>query len=158
MPTHSVDFPRAINDTGYREEMTTTETEEIKKRPIRSFVLRQGRLTPAQQRALDTGMPQFGVTYSAQPLNLNQLFGRADSLKILEIGFGMGETTAHIAQSHPEWDFLGIEVHTPGVGSLLKQVGEVRTNLYAGRPRVVLAAKLFAAGSKLLASGKRGGT
>lgn len=104
--------------------MTTTETEDIKKRPIRSFVLRQGRLTPAQQRALDAGMPQFGVAYSTQPLHLDQLFGRADSLKILEIGFGMGETTTHIAQSHPEWDFLGIEVHTPGVGSLLKQVGE----------------------------------
>src|SRR3546814_7442115 len=102
--------------------MTTTETEDIKKRPIRSFVLRQGRLTPAQQRALDAGMPQFGVAYSVQPLDMDQLFGRAENLKILEIGFGMGETTAHIAQNHPEWDFLGIEVHTPGMGSLLKQV------------------------------------
>lgn len=103
---------------------TNTENKELKKRHIRSFVLRQGRLTPAQERALETGMPQFGVPYSAQPLNLNDLFGRSDSTKILEIGFGMGETTAQIAQNHPEWDFLGIEVHTPGVGSLLKQIAE----------------------------------
>jgi tRNA (guanine-N7-)-methyltransferase len=104
--------------------MTTKENEDIKKRPIRSFVLRQGRLTTAQERALETGMPQFGIAYAPQLLDLNVAFGRTDSRKILEIGFGMGETTAHIAAQHPEWDILGIEVHTPGVGSLLKQIGE----------------------------------
>jgi tRNA (guanine-N7-)-methyltransferase len=98
--------------------------EDIKKRPIRSFVLRQGRLTPAQERAIETGMPLFGIAYARQLLDLDEIFGRADSLKILEIGFGMGETTAYIAEHHPEWDILGIEVHTPGVGSLLKQVSE----------------------------------
>lgn len=102
----------------------TTENEEITKRPIRSFVLRQGRLTPAQERALETGMPRFGIPFAQQPLNLADIFGRADSAKILEIGFGMGETTAHIAEHHAQWDILGIEVHTPGVGSLLKQVSE----------------------------------
>lgn len=104
--------------------MTTEENDNIKKRPIRSFVLRQGRLTVAQERALETGMPQFGIVYAPQALDLNEIFGRTDSRKILEIGFGMGETTAHIAGQHPEWDILGIEVHTPGVGSLLKQVSE----------------------------------
>ncbi len=69
-------------------------------------------------------MPKFGIAYALQPLDLNAAFGRSESRKILEIGFGMGETTAHIAQQHPEWDILGIEVHTPGVGSLLKQVSE----------------------------------
>ena len=98
------------------------QSEQPKHRPIRSFVLRQGRLTAAQQRALDEGMPRFGVPYAPQPLDLAALFGRADSPKIVEIGFGMGETTAAIAQAQPERDFLGIEVHTPGVGSLLKQV------------------------------------
>jgi len=102
----------------------TTENEEIKRRPIRSFVLRQGRLTTAQERALETEMPRFGITSSQERLDLYEVFGRADSAKILEIGFGMGETTAHIAEQHPEWDILGIEVHTPGVGSLLKQVSE----------------------------------
>lgn len=101
-------------------------TEDLKKRPIRSFVLRQGRLTDAQQRAIDNGMPKYGVSYASEPLDLNALFGRAESPKILEIGFGMGETTARIAQSLPERDFLGIEVHTPGVGSLLKQMDELQ--------------------------------
>jgi tRNA (guanine-N7-)-methyltransferase len=98
------------------------ETEQLKNRPIRSFVLRQGRLTPAQQRAIDDAMPVYGVTYESKILDLDTLFGRSDSAKIVEIGFGMGETTAKIAQSQPERDFLGLEVHTPGVGSLLKQV------------------------------------
>lgn len=101
-------------------------TEDLKKRPIRSFVLRQGRLTGAQQRAIDSGMPKYGVSYVPELLDLNALFGRAESPKILEIGFGMGETTARIAQSLPERDFLGIEVHTPGVGSLLKQMDELQ--------------------------------
>jgi len=102
----------------------TTENEDIKKRPIRSFVLRQGRLTAAQERALETGMPLFGIPFVQQPIGLDEVFGGAVSRKILEIGFGMGETTAHIAENHPDWDILGIEVHTPGVGSLLKQVSE----------------------------------
>jgi tRNA (guanine-N7-)-methyltransferase len=106
-------------------EDKTQQQEQLRNRPIRSFVLRQGRLTDAQQRAIDAGMPVFGVAYKPQPLNLEALFGRAESPKILEIGFGMGETTARIAQSQPERDFLGIEVHTPGVGSLLKQIGEL---------------------------------
>lgn len=104
--------------------------DQLRNRPIRSFVLRQGRLTDAQQRALDNGMPLFGVPYGETPLDLATLFGRVDSLKILEIGFGMGESTAKIAQSQPERDFLGVEVHTPGVGSLLKQIQETGlTNL-----------------------------
>lgn len=104
--------------------------QDLKHRPIRSFVLRQGRLTPAQQKALDTLLPTFGVPYAPDKIDLNQVFGRENSLKILEIGFGMGETTARIAQGMPERDFLGVEVHTPGVGSLLKQIGELGlTNL-----------------------------
>lgn len=101
--------------------------EDTKKRPIRSFVLRQGRLTDAQQRAIDSGMPVFGLAYAGQCLDLNQLFGR-EAPKILEVGFGMGETTTSIAQSHPQQDFLGIEVHTPGVGSLLRQIQELGLN------------------------------
>ncbi len=98
--------------------------DEPKHRAIRSFVLRQGRLTKGQERALETLLPVFGVPYAPQLLELSDTFGRQDSLKILEIGFGMGETTAHIAKAMPERDFLGVEVHTPGVGGLLKLVGE----------------------------------
>jgi len=97
--------------------------DDLKNRPIRSFVLRQGRLTVAQQRAIDSLLPVFGIGYEPARINLNQAFGR-DAKKVLEIGFGMGETTATIAEGMPETDFLGVEVHTPGVGSLLKQIGE----------------------------------
>ena len=90
-------------------------------RAIRSFVLRQGRVSNAQQRAHDTLLPQFGIPYATEVLELGRVFGRA-APKVLEIGFGMGETTAVIAAQHPENDYLGIEVHTPGVGSLLKTI------------------------------------
>ena len=99
-----------------------TQPDGVKPR-IRSFVLRAGRVGPGQARALAELGPQFVLPYQAQPLDLESLFGRAAS-KILEIGFGMGEGMADIAQAHPENDYLGIEVHTPGVGALLKQLGE----------------------------------
>ena len=88
---------------------------------IRSYVLRQGHLSPAQQRAVDTLMPRYGIAYAAAPLDLTQAFGRA-APKILEIGFGMGDTTATIAKANPENDYLALEVHTPGVGNLLKLI------------------------------------
>jgi len=92
-------------------------------RAIRSFVLRQGRVSNAQQRAHDTLLPRYGIPYSQHIVDLDQVFGRS-APKILEIGFGMGETTAEIAANHPENDYLGIEVHTPGVGGLLKRIAE----------------------------------
>ena len=91
-------------------------------RHIRSFVLRQGRVSNAQQRAHDDLLPVYGIPYAPQRIDLDAAFGRR-APKILEIGFGMGETTASIAAAHPENDYLGIEVHTPGVGSLLKEIG-----------------------------------
>ena len=88
---------------------------------IRSFVRRQGRVSPAQQRAVETLLPRFGIPYAVQPLDLTQAFGRT-APKILEIGFGMGDSTATIALAHPENDYLCLEVHTPGVGNLLKLI------------------------------------
>ncbi len=90
-------------------------------RPIRSFVLRQGRLSPAQARALDELLPRFGVPFAPVEVDFAALFGRRAPV-VLEIGFGMGETTARIAEAHPQHDFLGVEVHAPGVGALLKEV------------------------------------
>jgi tRNA (guanine-N7-)-methyltransferase len=90
-------------------------------RPIRSFVLRQGRMSRAQRRAHETLLAHFGLPYASQRLDLAAAFGR-DAPTILEIGFGMGETTALVAQAHPEINYLGVEVHAPGVGSLLKQI------------------------------------
>lgn len=95
------------------------------RRSIRSYVLRQGRISNAQRRAHTELLPAFGIAFSPTPLDLDAAFGRA-APKILEIGFGMGETTAAIAQQHPECDYLGVEVHTPGVGSLLARVAELR--------------------------------
>jgi tRNA (guanine-N7-)-methyltransferase len=95
--------------------------EHLSTRPIRSFVLRQGRVSNAQQRHYDEGLPRWGIPYAAAPLDLTATFGRA-APKILEIGCGMGETTASIAAAHPESDYIGIEVHAPGVGSLLKEI------------------------------------
>src|SRR3989338_1369311 len=100
------------------QPMTDTE---LKNRHIRSYVLRQGRVSPAQQRACDTLLPRFGIPYAAQPLDLDQAFGHA-AQKILEISFGMGDSTATIALAHPENDYLALEVHTPGVGNLLKLI------------------------------------
>ncbi len=95
--------------------------EDAIHRPVRSFVLRQGRVSNAQQRYYDEGMPRFGLPYAAAPLDLDTVFGRS-APKFLEIGCGMGETTAAIAAAHPHNDYLGIEVHAPGVGSLLKEI------------------------------------
>ena len=91
--------------------------------PIRSFMLRQGRVSNAQRRAVATLLSVYGIAYAPGVLDFERLFGRR-APTILEIGFGMGETTAHIAQAHPENNYLGIEVHTPGVGSLLKRIAE----------------------------------
>ncbi len=107
-----------------RAMIETTENEDLKSRRIRSFVLRQGRLTKGQAHALETGWPNYGVEYGLQRLDLKKLFSRADSKKILEIGFGMGDATAKIAQTLPDCDFVAVEVHTPGVGSLLKLIHE----------------------------------
>jgi tRNA (guanine-N7-)-methyltransferase len=96
-----------------------------RQRTIRSFVLRQGRFSPAQQRAYESLLPRFGIAFAAAPLDLNRVFGRT-SPKILEIGFGMGDTTAAIAKARPGDDFLAIEVHSPGVGSLLKLIEQER--------------------------------
>ena len=101
------------------------DIEALITRRIRSFVLRQGRVTKGQERALETQWPKYGVEYGLQGIDLNTLFGRSESKKILEIGFGMGETTAKIAQTLPDCDFLAAEVHTPGVGALLKLIEEL---------------------------------
>jgi tRNA (guanine-N7-)-methyltransferase len=108
--------------------MSELRTEGAR-RPIRSFVLRAGRMGPGQARALAELGPRYLLPYRPEALNLDAVFGRA-APKVLEIGFGMGETTARIAAEHPDIDYLGVEVHTPGVGALLKRIGELNlTNL-----------------------------
>lgn len=111
-----------MSDTQYPTDTLSTAHIE-QRRGIKSFVLRQSHMTPAQQRAIDQGWPHFGVDFQAAPLDLDTLFQRPHA-KILEIGFGMGAATAEIAARLPEKDFLAIDVHGPGVGNLLKLIQE----------------------------------
>lgn len=90
-------------------------------RRIRSYVLRGGRIGSGQQRALRVLAPRFVLPYRDAPLELPEVFGRRAPL-VLEIGFGMGASTAAIAAATPEVDFLGVEVHAPGVGALLQRL------------------------------------
>ena len=116
------------SDGATRAGMPVDDPEaRFSSRSIRSFVLRQGRMSAAQHRYLEQEMPRIGIPYRIAPIDLNQAFGR-DAPKIVEIGFGMGETTAKIAAARPEHDFLGIEVHGPGVGNLCKLVAEQGLN------------------------------
>lgn len=87
-------------------------------RRIRSFVRRAGRMTASQQRALEELWPRFGLEYAPKPLDLDAVFGRA-APRVLEIGFGNGETLVAQAADAPEHDFLGVEVHEPGIGHCL---------------------------------------
>jgi len=105
--------------------MTTPEPDvpTSPRRPIRSFVLRTGRMGTGQMRALETLSPLYVLPYLAEPLDAANAFGREAPL-ILEIGFGMGDATAAIAKARPNDNFLGVEVHTPGVGALLKHIDE----------------------------------
>jgi tRNA (guanine-N7-)-methyltransferase len=90
-------------------------------RPIRSFVRREGRITEAQKRALEELLPRYGVEPGGAPLDFVALFGRAAPVH-LEIGFGNGEALAAMALAHPQNNYLGIEVHRPGVGVLLRRL------------------------------------
>ena len=102
---------------------------EFPHRPIRSFVVRAGRMGPGQVRALAELGPRFVLPYAAQRIDFDAAFGRP-APRVLEIGFGMGDATARIAQALPGTDFIGVEVHAPGVGALLKRIGELGlTNL-----------------------------
>ena len=96
-------------------EVALPAHKQQRKRTIRSFVKRAGRMTPAQGRALRELWPNYGIAYSEEPLDLDSVFGRA-APRVLEIGFGNGETLVEQASADPASDYIGIEVHEPGVG------------------------------------------
>jgi tRNA (guanine-N7-)-methyltransferase len=99
------------------------EARAGRSRRIRSFVVRAGRIGPGQARALATLAPRFVLPFSATPVDFAATFGRAAPL-VVEIGFGMGSATAAVAVASPQLNFLGIEVHPPGVGALLQRIDE----------------------------------
>ena len=103
-------------------------------RTVRSYVRRESRITPAQMRALGELWPRYGIAEGVVPLDWPVVFGRSAPV-ILEIGFGNGETLATTAAAHPEKNYLGIEVHRPGAGGLLRRIEEQNLN----NVRVMLA-------------------
>jgi tRNA (guanine-N7-)-methyltransferase len=113
----------AIEPADLTAESGAGEDNPLAKRPIRSFVLRQGRVSSAQLRYLDDMMPKVGIAYRPEALDFAATFGR-EAPTVFEIGFGMGETSAKIATARPDTNFIEVEVHTPGVGSLCKLVAE----------------------------------
>lgn len=94
-----------------------------RRRRIRSYVRREGRITPSQARALRELWPRYGIECQAEALDLDVAFGRScTGQRVLEVGFGNGEVLAHLAGEYPQNDYLGIEVHRPGVGHLLLEI------------------------------------
>ena len=114
LPDMSADDPTAVDPSS---------SNEPPRRAVRSFVLRAGRMGTGQQRALEDLGPRYVLPYQAAVLDAPAVFGRSAPL-VLEIGFGMGAATAEIAARRADTDFIGVEVHTPGVGALLKRIGE----------------------------------
>lgn len=104
--------------------MTEQNKEDIKKRPIRSYILRQGRITAAQNKAIRENFQKHAVIFENKLTNFSDLFKNKNSELILEIGFGMGTSTAEIAKSNLNKNYIAIEVHSPGVGNLLKLIQE----------------------------------
>jgi tRNA (guanine-N7-)-methyltransferase len=108
--------------------MTEQNKEDVKKRPIRSYILRQGRITAAQTKAIQDNFQKHAVNFENKIINFGDIFKNKNSDLILEIGFGMGTSTAEIAKSNLNKNYVAIEVHSPGVGNLLKliQEGDIR--------------------------------
>ena len=93
-------------------------------RRVRSFVKRVGRMTQFQKKAIENYWNKFGINFTESYLNFNQLFGN-DNPVILEIGFGMGDSLVQMAKKHPDTNYIGIEVHTPGVGNILANINQL---------------------------------
>jgi tRNA (guanine-N7-)-methyltransferase len=104
--------------------MTEQNKEDVKKRPIRSYILRQGRITKAQNKAIQENFQKHAVIFENKLTNFSDLFKIKNNELILEIGFGMGTSTAEIAKSNLNKNYIAIEVHSPGVGNLLKLIQE----------------------------------
>jgi tRNA (guanine-N7-)-methyltransferase len=123
LPTPSSDTDAHQAETEANADANAPQDETLHRRRIRSFVTRAGRVSTGQRRAMDELGPRFVVPFAPQQPDWNSVFGR-EAPRVLEIGFGMGATTAEIAAHRPADDFLGVEVHEPGVGALLKLMGE----------------------------------
>lgn len=104
--------------------MTEQNIEDIKKRPIRSYILRQGRISAAQTKAIQENFEKYAIIFKNKIINFDDIFENSNNELILEIGFGMGTSTAEIAKSNLNKNYIGIEVHSPGIGNMLKLIQE----------------------------------
>jgi len=104
--------------------MINQDKEDIKRRPIRSYILRQGRITKAQTNAIHESFQKYAVIFENKLIDFNAVFENKSRDLILEIGFGMGASTAEIAMSNLNKNYIAVEVHSPGVGNLLKLIQE----------------------------------
>lgn len=104
--------------------MNDQNKEDIKRRPIRSYILRQGRITAAQTKAIQENLKKHAIVFENQPIDFNDVFQNRSGELVLEIGFGMGTSTAEIAKANPNKNYIAIEVHSPGVGNLIKLIQE----------------------------------
>lgn len=103
--------------------MNEITSDDGRRRTVRSFVRRAGRLTPSQRRALEELWPEYGIEFGPSPLDMKALFGR-DAARVFEIGFGNGDTLVDLAAKMPDHDFIGVEVHEPGIGHCLIRIRE----------------------------------
>ena len=116
-------WPKKTTPVRFNKPARPERQAEMHKRPIRSFVRRTGRQTPSQQKALEAYWPVLGIEYRAQQLNFGAVFGR-DAPTVVEIGFGNGDTLVQQATENPDLNYIGIEVHEPGVGHCLLKATE----------------------------------
>ncbi len=103
--------------------MSGAEHEISPRREVKSYVVRGGRLTPSQARAMEVLWPRYGIAVDSEVVNGEGLFGRSAPL-VFEIGFGMGDSLLEMAQANPDVDYIGVDVHPPGIGTLLKGIEE----------------------------------
>lgn len=107
--------------------MNDQDSQDQSSRPIRSFVIRSGRMTDSQRSGLNLHLEQWGLTLSEQEINYADAFGNTNPL-VMEVGFGMGDSLAIMAENNPEQNFIGVEVHSPGIGRLLSLVANKELN------------------------------
>ncbi|MCR4954377.1 MAG: tRNA (guanosine(46)-N7)-methyltransferase TrmB [Treponema sp.] len=119
-----------LENTEKTDKIENTDKVDLLRREVKTYVLRIGRMTAAQEHAYNELAPSFCIPFENKKLNFVDIFGNTNPI-VIEIGFGMGDATAKLAKAHPEINYIGIEVHRPGVGKLLGEIKRLELkNLY----------------------------
>ena len=119
-----------MNENQENETVPSAESKaDVIRREIKTYVLRIGRMTAAQEKAYEELSPRYCIPYENHIINLMDIFGNSNPV-IIEIGFGMGDATWQIAKANPDVNYLGIEVHRPGVGKLLHEIKKMILKIF----------------------------